>query len=80
MEEARQVLERLKRIEELERRRAPSQELLAELRKLVRDGEAWLRAEHEPAAAAEALERCRIALDGEGGRDSTREEVALLAR
>jgi hypothetical protein len=80
MEEARQVLERLKRIEELERRRAPSQELLAELRKLVRDGEAWLRAEGEPAAAAEALERCRIALDGEGERDSAREEVALLAR
>jgi hypothetical protein len=80
MEEARQVLERLKRIEELERRRAPSQELLAELRKLVRDGEAWLRAEREPAAAAEALERCRIALDGEGERDAAREEVALLAR
>jgi hypothetical protein len=80
MEEARQVLKRLKRIEELERRRAPSQELLAELRKLVRDGEAWLRAEREPAAAAEALERCRIALDGEGERDAAREEVALLAR
>jgi hypothetical protein len=80
MEEARQVLERLRRIEELERRRAPSQELLAELRKLVRDGEAWLRAEREPAPAAEALERCRIALDGQGERDSGREEVALLAR
>ena len=80
MEEARQVLERLRRIEELEQRRAPSQELLAELRKLVRDGEAWLRAEREPAAAAEALERCRIALDGGGERASGRVEVALLGR
>jgi hypothetical protein len=79
MDEARQVLERLRRIEELERRRAPSEELLAELRKLVRDGEAWLRAEHEPAPAAEALERCRIALEGDGEHDAGREEVALLA-
>ena len=80
MDEARQVVERLRRIEELERRRASSEELLAELRKLVRDGEAWLRAEHEPAAAAEALERCRIALDGDAEREAGRDEVPLLAR
>jgi hypothetical protein len=80
MEEARQVVDRLKRIEELERRGAPSRELLAELRKLVLDGEAWLRAEHEPAAAVEALERCRIALEGDGEDDRGQEEVALLAR
>jgi hypothetical protein len=80
MDEARQVLERLRRIEELERRSAPSEELLAELRKLVRDGEAWLRAEHEPAAAAEALERCRTALGGDAERDAGQEEVPLLAR
>ena len=80
MEEARQVLERLSRIEELERRRAPADELLDELRKLVRDGEAWLRVEREPAAAAEALERCRVALEGAGEGDATPGEVALLAR
>jgi hypothetical protein len=80
MEEARQVLERLKRIEELERRHAPPRELLAELRKLVLDGEAWLRAEREPAAAVEALERCRIALEGDGEHDTGQEEVPLLAR
>jgi hypothetical protein len=80
MKEARQVLERLRRIEELDRRRAPAEELLAELRKLVRDGEAWLRAEGEPAAAAQALERCGIALEGDGERDAGRDGVALLAR
>ena len=70
------MLDGLRRIEELERRRAPADELLAELRKLVRDGEAWLRAEREPAAAAEALERCRVALEG----DAARQEVTLLVR
>jgi hypothetical protein len=82
MDEARQVLERLRRIEELEQQQAPSGELLDELRKLIREGEAWLRAEGEPAAAVEAFERCRAALTGGGEQTSVdeREEVALLAR
>jgi hypothetical protein len=75
MEEARRVLERLRRIEALERRAAPSEELLAELRTLVREAETWLRAEPEPGAAAEALARCSAALEAEN-----REEAVLLAR
>jgi triphosphoribosyl-dephospho-CoA synthetase len=41
MEEARAVLERLERIEETSNR----DELIAELRELVREVEAWVRAE-----------------------------------
>jgi hypothetical protein len=62
MEEARRVLERLARIEELERRHAPSDQLLEELRELVRDAEAWVRVEPEPEPAVGAVERCRSAL------------------
>lgn len=61
MEEARRVLERLARIELLEQERAPAGALLAELRELLLDGEAWLRAEPEPTGAVEALARCRAA-------------------
>jgi triphosphoribosyl-dephospho-CoA synthetase len=75
MEEARRVLERLRRIEALERRSAPPDELLAELRTLVREAETWLRAEPEPGAAADALARCSAALE-----TLEAEEVALLAR
>jgi hypothetical protein len=74
MEEARRVLERLRRIEALERRSAPTEELLGELRTLVREAETWLRAEPEPGSAADALARCSAALEAE-----SREEVALLA-
>jgi hypothetical protein len=73
MEEARRVLERLERIEELERERASSPEVLGELRELVREAEEWLRAEEGPHGAAEALARCREALAAED------EEVAVLA-
>ena len=75
MDEARRVLERLRRIEALERRSVPSDELLAELRTLVREAETWLRAEPEPGAAADALARCAAALEA-----MEAEEVALLAR
>lgn len=74
MDEARTVLERLDRIEELERLEAPAGDLLAELRGLVRDAEAWLRAEPETHGAVEALASCRGALDVEG------REVVLLGR
>jgi hypothetical protein len=74
MDEARTVLHRLDRIEELERQGAPPGDLLVELRELVRDAEAWLRVEPETRGAVEALAGCRGALDvGE-------QEVALLAR
>jgi multidrug resistance efflux pump len=75
MEEARRVLERLARIEQLAQECAPSSELLDQLRELVREAETWLRAEPEPAEAAAALARCRAALAA-----GEREEVMLLAR
>ena len=43
MDEARRVVERLDRIEELERCGAEPTELLAELRGLLVDAEAWVR-------------------------------------
>jgi triphosphoribosyl-dephospho-CoA synthetase len=75
MEEARRVLERLARIEQLGQERAPSGELLDQLRELVREAETWLRAEPEPAEALAALARCQAALAAE--KD---EEVVLLGR
>lgn len=74
MDEARQVLERLARIDALDRGDAPATDLLDELRALVRDAERWLRAEREPRGAVEALGRCRSALEAAG------EEVVLLRR
>jgi hypothetical protein len=74
MEEARRVLERLARIEALDRRRAPAGDLLDELRGLVRDAESWLCAEPEPRGAVDALVRCRSALD------EASQEVMPLAR
>jgi hypothetical protein len=63
MDEARAVLERLRRIEVLEAEGAPARSLLAEVRALLDEAEAWLAAEapgtERPQAA---LERCRAAL------------------
>jgi hypothetical protein len=75
MEEARRVLERLARIEELEREQAPSDRLLDELRELVREAEAWVRVEPDPGRASGAVERCRSALPV-----PEHEEVMLFAR
>jgi hypothetical protein len=75
MEEARRVLERLARIEELERDRAPSEQLLGELKELVREAEEWVRVEPEPERLLGTVERCRAAL-----ATNEREEVVLLAR
>jgi hypothetical protein len=61
MDEARAVIDRLDRIEALERNGAPPETLLDELRALVRDAEAWTRIEGDARAAA-ALERCDAAL------------------
>jgi hypothetical protein len=55
-------MERLARIEELERGHAPSDQLLGELRELVREAEAWVRVEPDPERVAGAVERCRSAL------------------
>ena len=61
MEEARAVLRRLDRIERLDRARAPTDVLLAELRALVGEAEKWSRRE---GAGEDAVERCRAALEG----------------
>ncbi len=63
MEEARAVLERLDRIDALEREGAPAAVVLAEVCALLREAEAWLRAEAAGTdLAAAALERCRGAV------------------
>ena len=62
MEEARRVIERLERIEALDRSSARPAELLAELRGLLHDAEAWVRVEGGD-AADEAVIRVRGALE-----------------
>lgn len=61
MDEARAVIDRLDRIDALERGGAAPAALLEELRGLVRDAEAWARLEGDERAAA-AVERCEQAL------------------
>jgi len=61
MNEARRVLERLERIEELDRTTASPVELLDEVRGLLRDAEAWVRVEGGD-AADDAVTRLREAL------------------
>lgn len=63
MDEARAVLRRLSRIEALDREGAPPPSLLAEVRALLEEVEAWVGAERDGAELAEAaLERCRAAM------------------
>jgi hypothetical protein len=64
MEEARRVLARLERIESLDRECARPGDLLAELRALLVEAEAWTRAERTvPDEAVDAVERCRALLE-----------------
>ena len=57
-------MHRLERIEALEREGAGPRQLLAEVRELLREGEAWLETEREATElVADALERCRLAYD-----------------
>jgi hypothetical protein len=57
------VLRRLRRIEALERERAPASSILAEVHALLEEAEAWVAVEHGGVELAEAaLERCRDAL------------------
>jgi hypothetical protein len=61
VDEARQVLGRLARIETLEREGAPAEQLLDELRLLLAEAEAWAR--HEGGeAGADAVGKLRTAL------------------
>jgi hypothetical protein len=80
VDEARTVLRRLRRIEALEREDAPARWLLAEVRALIEEAEAWIAAEGPGADLAEAaLTRCRasFAADGCGGRLQRGEEAAM---
>lgn len=62
------MLARLERIEELERRDVPADVLLGEVRALLTEAEAWVRAEPAEAdAALDSIERCRVALSEGGG-------------
>ena len=55
------LIERLDRIEALEREGAAAPTLLAELRELVREAEAWVRLEGDD-RAMRAVERCEEAM------------------
>jgi hypothetical protein len=61
MDEARRVIERLERIEALDRSTASPAQLLDEVRGLLRDAEAWVRVEGGD-AADDAVIRLREAL------------------
>jgi hypothetical protein len=61
MEEARAVLERLERIEALDRAGAKRPELIAELRALLEEAEAWSQVEGGD-AGEDAVDRLRHAL------------------
>lgn len=65
MEEARALLERLERIDALERAGGEPLHLLEELRALVVEAERWARRERHPGALAAAA-RCRDALEEAG--------------
>jgi len=80
MDEARTVLRRLRRIEALEREGAPARWLLAEVRALIEEAEAWVEAEGPGADLAEAaLGRCRDSLArGSGDGRLPREREATM--
>ena len=63
MDEAAKVLERLERLDALGREHGRSVELLAELRALVREAEAWARLEGD-ARAESAVQKLREGAEG----------------
>lgn len=66
MDEARRVLERLDRIDNLRRGAAPAGALLVEVQALLEEAETWVRADPGASRAEPALERVRAAVvDGE---------------
>jgi hypothetical protein len=62
MEEARSVLDRLRRIDELKAEGAPAAVLLEEVRSLLGEAEAWIDAEGPSERVTRALETSRAAL------------------
>jgi hypothetical protein len=73
MDEARQVLERLERIRELDRRNAPAALLLGELRELVGEAERWTQAEGDARARAATLQLAGVVANANVATDA--EEV-----
>jgi len=72
VDEARTVLARLERIDDLEARGAPPGALLAEVRVLLAEAEEWLAVEPTGTErAAAALDRCRASF-------VARREVAMM--
>jgi hypothetical protein len=65
MEEARCVLERLRRIDELKSDGAPADVLLAEVQALLGEAEVWIEAEGGSGRAERALESSREAFADE---------------
>ena len=62
MDEARAVIERLNRIEALDREGAPAV-LGVQPEAPEGEAEAWVEVEHEPDRAVDAVERCKAALE-----------------
>jgi hypothetical protein len=62
MDEARVVLERIRRIDVLQRERAGPDALLAEVEHLVVEAERWLGAEGGDHEAAASLDRVNVAV------------------
>src|SRR5262249_55176004 len=80
MDGARTVLERMERIDELQRGGAGPRELIAELRALVGEAEAWARAEQVGGERlSDARDRCRDALAREPARAGEEEGRTLVA-
>jgi hypothetical protein len=73
MEEAREVIERLERIDALRRAGAPADELLEEVRGLLAEGERWLAAEK-----GGGTERARAALGESRARLATEERQVVV--
>jgi hypothetical protein len=73
MDEARQVLDRLKRIDALRREGAPARDLLAEVRSLLAEGERWIAAERLDGdeRARAALADCRAGIGEEAATGSS---------
>lgn len=76
MDEARAVLERLERIEALDRAGAGRGELLAELRALLEEAEAWSSTEGGDAGTG-AVDGLRTALTQATPRTSARDMIAV---
>ena len=80
MDEAHAVMQRLERIEALDRERARPETLIAELRELVREAQDWVRAEGEPGRAVAAVDELSESLSASTARsDSDRPAAAAPA-